>query len=79
MNTLFTKGVLTDLNTRRTLCLAALDLLEQSDPADPRRAGALEEYKRQLAEIDAKIAALTGKPPDIVVGLKSAHLFGKAG
>ena len=69
---------LIDLNNRRAWCLAFIDLLDQSDPADPRRAGALEEYKRQLAEIDGKIAALTGKPPDVIVGLKTARLFGKA-
>jgi hypothetical protein len=70
---------LTDLNQRRALCMAFIDVLDQIDPAEPRRAGALEEYKRQLAEIDSRIAALTGKPPDIVVGLKTAQLFGKAG
>lgn len=67
------------LYSRRALCMAAIALLEQSDPSDPRRESALAEYKRQLAEIDANITALTGKPPDIVVGLKSAQLFSKAG
>lgn len=67
-----------DLYARRALCQAILAELEQIDPSEPRRAGALEEYKRQLAEVDAKIAKLTGKPPDVVVGLKSAQLSAKA-
>lgn len=68
---------LPDLNLRRKMCLSFISLLDQSDPTDPRRVPALEEYKRQLAEIDGKIAVLTGKPPDVIVGLKTAQLFGK--
>lgn len=78
MGTQFLTG-LDDLKLRRSICLAFIDLLDKSDPNDPRRKDALEEYKRQLAVVDGKIEALTGKPPDVVVGLKSAQLFGKAG
>jgi hypothetical protein len=38
------------------------------------RATALEEYKKQLADIDARITARDGKPPDVIVGLKTAVL-----
>lgn len=44
---------------------------------DPRRDDAMAEYQRQLAEIDKKIEALTGQPPAVVVGLKTAKLFGR--
>ncbi len=70
---------LPELYARRKLCLLCLRTVSEVDPSDPRRAGALEEYNRQLASIDAKIAALTGRPPDIVIGLKPAILFPKAG
>lgn len=73
------KIALATLNNRRAFCMLCIDTVDKVDPADPRRIPALKYYKDQLAEIDAKIAEITGKPPDIVVGLKSAQLFSKAG
>jgi len=70
---------LTELQIRRKFCLFCLQTISDVDSADPRRADALQEYNRQLASIDAKIAAITGKPPDTVIGLKSAVLFPRAG
>ena len=45
---------------------------------DPRKADAMNNYKAQLASIDAQITELTGTPPPVVVGLKTAKLFGKS-
>jgi len=70
---------LAELNIRRKFCRFCLQVLSDVDPADPRRESALVEYNRQLAAIDAKIAAITGRPPDTVIGLKSAVLFPRAG
>lgn len=69
---------LQELQLRRSLCRFCLKTLSSMEPS-PERASALEEYNRQLAAIDAQIAALTGRPPDTVIGLKSAVLFPKAG
>lgn len=70
---------LVELMRRHNLCLMCLQIISEAPLDDPRREGALAEYNRQLASIDAKIAAITGKPPDIRIGLKSAILFPKAG
>lgn len=59
---------------RRKFCQECIRIVDHTD--DPRRKEALEIYKAQLARIDARIAALTGKPPAVVVGLKTARLFG---
>lgn len=67
---------LDELNFRRTLCRLCIRHISGMD--DPRREGALKEYQRQLAEIDKKIEALTGKPPDVVIGLKTAVLTAKS-
>lgn len=69
-------ATLEELYNRRALCQHFIDLLTGVD--DPRRDSAIEEYRRQLTAIEAKIIELTGRPPDIVVGLKSAQLFGQA-
>ncbi len=69
---------LNELYARRKLCLMCIQLVSEVDPSDPRREGAIEEYNRQLASIDAKIMAIEGKPPDIVIGLKPGILFPKA-
>ena len=64
---------LAQLRMRRAVANAAvLTLGEVTD--DPRAPGALAHYRAQLAEIDRQIAELTGKPPDVVVGLKAAIL-----
>ncbi len=68
---------LQELYSRRKLCLFCIQLVSEASPDDPRRADAIIEYNRQLASIDAKIAAITGKPPDIVISLKPAILFPK--
>lgn len=65
-----------ELQMRRALCQAAIQTLDQVDDTDPRKAGALNNYKGQLAELDRRIAELTGTPPPVVVGLKSATLTG---
>lgn len=68
---------LAELNMRRTICRAAIKVLDRSED-DTRKPAAMEHYKAQLAEIDAQIAEITGKPPPVVVGLKTATLFGDA-
>jgi hypothetical protein len=67
-----------ELYNRRKLCLFCIQLCSEVPLDDPRRADAIAEYNRQLALIDARIAAIEGKPPDIVIGLKPAILFPKA-
>ena len=73
-------GTLTidDLNFRRTLCREIIRVLSGIDVDDPRRDDAVKEYQRQLAEIDKKIETITGTPPPVVVGLKTAVLFAKS-
>lgn len=56
----------------------SLDELTKMGFTDEQRKSAMDEYKRQLAEIDRKITEITGTPPDIVIGLKTARLFGKS-
>ena len=68
---------LAELNMRRTICQAAIKVLDQSED-DPRKPAAMENYKTQLASIDAQITEITGTPPPVVVGLKTAKLFGKS-
>jgi hypothetical protein len=65
-----------ELNFRRAFCREVIHTLSGMD--DPRKDDALQEYQRQIAEIDKKIEALTGKPPDVTVGLQTARLFGKS-
>jgi hypothetical protein len=67
-----------ELYARRKLCLFCIQTVSEVDPSDPRRAGAIEEYNRQLAKIDKRIEAIEGKPPDTVIGLKPAILFPKS-
>lgn len=70
---------LRELYARRAICLFAIRTVSEVDLTDPRRASVLEEYNAQLARIDKRIEAITGRPPDTVIGLKSAVLFPKAG
>jgi len=67
---------LAELNMRRTLCRVVIKTIDEMD--DPRKAAAMEKYKAQLASIDAQIAELTGTPPPVVVGLKTARLIGES-
>jgi len=64
-----------ELEIRKKLCLGIIDYLYKNCQDDPRFPDALAEYQRQLASIQAKIDA--GKPPTIIVGLKTAKLFGE--
>ena len=66
-----------DLNIRRSMCQFCIRTIDQIND-DPRKAEAMEFYKAQLAKIDAEIAEVTGSPPPVVVGLKTASLFGKS-
>ena len=69
------KAKLHELYNRRALARLCIYQVSTVDPSDPRREGALAGYNRQLAEIDKKIAAITGKIPPVVVNLKPAILF----
>ena len=69
--------ILSDLNMRRTICQACIKTLDNVED-DSRKPAAMENYKAQLASIDAQIAEIIGKPPPVVVGLKTATLFGKS-
>lgn len=70
-------STLEELYLRRQVCRVCIQAVSEITSSDPRQADALVEYNRQLAEIDAKIAALVGAPPAIVIGLKSASLAAK--
>lgn len=65
---------LTELHARRKLARYCISIVDQAQD-DPRRPEALQKLQAQLASIDAQIAEITGKPPDVVVGLKPARLF----
>lgn len=75
-----TDNELRRLKIRRSMARAAIQTLDKITPAEleglgfdeETRQDALNEYKNQLAVIDAKIAVLTGTPPPVIVGLKTA-------
>ena len=70
---------LDELNWRRNFCQFCIKLIDTETPkTDPRRAPAMDLYKEQLADIDAQITKLTGTPPPITVGLKTAVMFPKS-
>lgn len=70
---------LPELEVRRTVLVSALKVLRtEVDDSDPRKAGAIEHYTLQLAEIDRAISEITGKPPDIVIGLKPGRLVSRS-
>lgn len=71
--------ILYELRLRRTICQVCIQTVSEVPMEEPRRASALAEYQRQLAAIEARINEITGKPPDIVVGLKTAKLFPEVG
>lgn len=64
------------IKSRIALCKLAIELIEQAVD-DPRQPDALVEYRGQLARLEARLAEVE-KPADIVIGLKTARLFGKA-
>ena len=66
-----------ELEWRRSFCQSVIKIIDGMED-DPRKPKAMERYKAQLASIDAQITELTGKPPPIVVGLKTAVLLGDA-
>ena len=68
---------LNELNVRRLVCQSIIKTIDQIEN-DPRKPEAMEHYKAQLASIDAQITEITGTPPPVVVGLKTATLFGKS-
>ncbi len=63
-----------DLRVRIAMCKFCIQTLEQTVD-DPRQPDALRHYQGQMAELEAKLAQLQSKPPDIVIGLKPAELF----
>jgi hypothetical protein len=70
------KRAIRELNMRRDVCLMLIRFLNDKCKDDPRYPDALKEYKRQLQSIENKITAITGIPPAIKIGLKTAKLFG---
>lgn len=66
-----------ELHARRAIARAAVQLLAD-EKNDLRAADALREYQAQLARIDAQIAEIEGKPPAVVVGLRTASLSARA-
>jgi hypothetical protein len=79
---------------RLVIAQSAVTMLESTDDSDPRRAEALLHYKAQLASLEAEMAQRfpeasqqhqdsmkerKDKPEGIVVHLKPAILFPKAG
>lgn len=76
------KRGLNELYMRRQVAqriISLVDSIAEVDDPEGRKPEALEYYKGQLAKFDTKIAAITGKPPPIVVGLKTASLTGTSG
>lgn len=63
-----------DLKFRIGVTELAIRTLE-AEKVDPRAPDALKHYRQQLKELQDQLAALENKPPDIVVGLKTAELF----
>ena len=64
------------IRARIGLCKLAIQLIEQATD-DPRQPDALAEYQGQLARLEARLAEAE-KPQNIVIGLQTARLFGKA-
>jgi len=63
---------LAELNMRRGVALLAVRTARENGGSDE----VVEMYQRQLSNIEGKIAELTGRVPDVVVGLKPGNLFG---
>ena len=66
-----------ELQMRRSLCQMCIRTIDQLPDETDGKDEAMTEYKQQLATIDQRLTKLTGKPPAVVIGLKTAELFGK--
>lgn len=74
-----------ELKIRISMCKFCIEVLETKAADDPRQPDALAHYREQLAGLEAKydvamsqrLEDMLPKPPDIVIGLKPAQLFGK--
>jgi len=77
---------LNDLKFRRILTQSAIKVLDNLtdvelefyNSSDKVRKIRMTEKKQELASIDEQIKKITGSPPPVVVGLKTASLFGDA-
>ena len=67
---------LKDLQLRRTVAKSLIAQLEKITD-DDRAPDALNHYRAQLLEIEARITELESKPTPVVIGLKSADLSAK--
>lgn len=72
-----------DIRVRIEMCKLCIRVLEDDCKDDPRQPSALEHYKAQLKRLEQKAAPHnfgnvipSTQPPDIVIGLKPARLFG---
>lgn len=69
-----------ELSIRISMCKYCIKVLETSATDDPRQPDALAHYQAQLKKLEEKLAHsyedMFPKPPDIVIGLKPAKLFG---
>ena len=72
-----TDRTLAELQARRAICQMCIKTIDQLPKETDGKADAMVEYKRQLASIDKQLEEITGKFPAVVVGLKTAKLFGK--
>lgn len=70
-----------ELEVRINMCKLCIKVLTEDAADDPRQPDALAHYKAQLARLEAKMSQsfmdILPRPPDIVIGLKPATLFGK--
>ena len=69
------QDLLNELHARFTFCRLCIKTVSETPLDDPRREPAIAEYNQQLQIISQRIAAITGKPPNITIGLKPAILF----
>lgn len=70
-----------ELKIRIDMCKFCIKVLEDDCKDDPRQPDALAHYRKQLEELEAKAIKpsydqMIPKPPDIVVNLKPARIFG---
>lgn len=70
-----------ELNIRIRMCEFCISVLTNDCKDDPRQPDALEHYKKQLEELKVQLIKPTfgdmlPKPPDIVVNLQPARIFG---
>ena len=77
-----------ELRMRRTVCDQIIRTLMAMGESDPRQPEALEHYRQQLKKLDTELAEAERlerqrlgipEPEPIVIGLKPAVLFPKAG